>query len=204
MPTVGNTATPAGSWKWTGWNSENNVAQSFTMPETGFITSVSVYVAGHDAGVSIQVGIWNAAGTLLASAPAQTAAIGTHVTGGQAWYTGILSTVVLVTAGDPIYIGWWADPATVGAREREWSYSFTGTSATSTTANSTAIGNLGATTSYAGQGLGAYGTYNLPAYVRRAGAWVITTPRVRRSSAWSATTTPTWVRRAGVWVRVGG
>lgn len=155
MPTFG--SQPAFStWRLTGWNSENNVVCALvSMPVAGTITSLSCYFSGDTGPLGAQMGVWDTAGTLLASTANFSAAAGTQAANGQAWQTQNLSSALHLAAATQVYIGWWRNPA--NGNSCIWSYG-TGNSHTWTTANSTAIGNQGALTAYA-QGVGAYATY---------------------------------------------
>ncbi len=159
MAEVGVHPSSFSSWRWTGWNVENEVANPLvTMPSTGDITSISCYFAGHGDSPTYQLVIWDASGNILAQTATFTASPGSGSTGGQAWQTQSLGTPLHVVGGTQIRIGWWRCPGTgSGTCDTEWSYTGSGTHDTVTNTS----GSPGAFTgsgSNSGQ-VGAYGTY---------------------------------------------
>lgn len=157
MAEIGVHPTSWSSWRWTGWNTENMVANPLvTMPEDGDITSISCYFAGHGDSPTYKLAIWNSSGTLLVASAQGTASPGSGTTSGQGWLT--QSVTLHVTSGTQLRIGWWRCPGTgAGTCDTEWSLTSSGTHDTVTDTS----GNVGSFTgsgSNSGQ-VGAYATY---------------------------------------------
>ena len=107
MPTVGRTSTSG----FTNWNSNtgsnNQVASKLTMPETGLIKTLHVYVSGNGSTITGQLVLWDSAGHILGQTGNITFSSGGTGLGGQALQSADLLTPVVVSSGATIYIGFW-------------------------------------------------------------------------------------------------
>lgn len=152
MATVGSAPSSWTSFRFTGWNTENNVAQHFTMPETGDTSAIDCFMSGYGAPVNAQLAVWNDAGTLLVASSLFSAA----ATAQGAWQH-VSVPSVRIAGGTGIWIGWWRDPA--NGLNCVWSYAAGGPYITGTTANSTGVGALPLPGTSYGFAIGAFLTY---------------------------------------------
>lgn len=159
MAEVGVHPTSWSSFRWTGWNVENEVANPLvTMPATGDITSISCYFSGHSDSPTYRLVIWDSSGNILAQTTTFTASAGSGATAGQAWQTQSLGSPLHVVSGTQIRIGWWRCPGTgAGTCDTEWSFTGSGTHDTKTD-TSGSPGSFTGPGSNSGQ-VGAYATY---------------------------------------------
>lgn len=121
MPTVGNTNLPNGSWWFYGSGNSNMLAIKLTMPETGLITSITGYFAGHGQTINPRMVIWDTSGNVLAQSGQLTVGSGGASIDSQGWQTGSVSLVL--TGGTQFYIGFWRP----SNQSQEWTENNSGT-----------------------------------------------------------------------------
>lgn len=107
MPTVGRTTT-TGNNQWnSNTGSNNQIGSKFTMPETGLIQALHVYVSGNGGTITGQLVLWDSSGNILGQTGNITFSSGTTGINGQAMQSASLLTSVHVASGAIIYIGFW-------------------------------------------------------------------------------------------------
>lgn len=186
MPTVGRTTTTGNTIYQDNIGSNNQYALKVTMPESGLIKTLHVYVSGSGATISGQLVLWNSAGAVVGQSGAITFSAGTTGVNHQAWQVADLTTPYQAANAEVLYIGFWRDQT----KHALFSYISSGgvivPSTGSTQANvaspstlaigSTMTGQLSAYADYVkgGLGLASGGTFNKYALKRwnsTAGAW---------------------------------
>lgn len=150
---------PFSSWEWTGINYENQIASDLiTMPESGVIQRVGVYVGGRGGAISGYVCVWDASGNLIRQV-AVTFPAGSDATGGQSW-TEVAIDPITAQAGFQYRVGWWRDPSGSAV----WSYGGSGSHWHLTaTSGPTSFGG----TQDSGGRIGAYLVYTAGSGVKR-------------------------------------
>lgn len=156
MSTYGWPSPNFSSWRFTGWNNDNNVsAAPTTMPEDGTVTSIVFFCAGRLNAITAQGCLWNSGGGLIGAGSAISVPQGSESAGSQSWNSSPCN--IAMTRGQVFTMGWWRNPAqNVG--DCVWSYASGGTEWNGTTANSTTAGSFGLDTSYNDQ-IGVYIVY---------------------------------------------
>ena len=202
MATLGKTATPNTGTHGFNTGTAKAIAMLFTMPVTGYITSVTFWAATITPNTDNIWGvIWDSSGNVLAHGS------GVPTSGGSAsgvgatqFYTDTLMTPLLVTAGTQIYIGWQPNSS---SHSVAWAYNGTDHSpnAEQNSASGTPTGAsfAGHTTSTPNGAVAAYATYT-PAQIRRwhSGAWVAASVKRWHSGAWVSAVPNRW--HSGAWV----
>lgn len=136
MPLLGQSSTPSFGFDFSGLNTDNEIAFGpVVMPEAGSLNSISVYMGGHTAAVTVQGCVWSSTGALLVAATGQSVAKGSGVAGGQVWTT--FAAALVLTAGEILYIGWFRTES----GDAEWSVLGSGTFKRATTATAAAMAN---------------------------------------------------------------
>lgn len=114
MPWVSSGYGAQTNWHWTGLNTYNLGGSPITMPATGAITKVKMYTGGRGGTVSMRLMLWDHNAKFLRNTAQFTAAKGTDKIGGQFWYEKNLSSPVVRSSGQVVYVGHWRDPAKAG------------------------------------------------------------------------------------------
>jgi hypothetical protein len=196
VPTHGSTSEPDYGAEWWGGGVNNQHAQKFTMPETGYITRVGGWLRGKDESCSFRFCVWASDGNLLAQSSLLTASGASFGINQSSNYEGNLTTKVKVNDGASIYVGF--------SRNPNGQMQF-GTNSSGTHYDDYQSGTWpgDATWTSHSRDLGAYFDYitQSETYVRRAGAWVQNQEvYTRRAGAWVGQGAEVYVRRGGVWV----
>lgn len=128
------------SWRYTGWNSDNNVSTGpTTMPEDGTVTQIVYYCAGRLGPINTQGCLWYDTGGLIAAGSVIAAPGGSLSTNGQTWNSSACN--VFMGRGQVFTMGWWRNPA--NGSDCVWSYAGGGTEWEGTTPNSAGAGVFG-------------------------------------------------------------
>jgi IPT/TIG domain-containing protein len=147
MATVGNTGTPNQTFAFYGFNGSNLLAIKITMPQSGLITAVTCYMAGHGQTINPRMCVWNASGTLVAESNALTVGAGSGSTGGQSFHTGTLTSSYVAHSGEVLYIGFWR-PAN---QSDEWTEQNGGTEYQKTDSSNSTVPNVPSWNTTSGQ-----------------------------------------------------
>ena len=107
MPTVGRTDTTTNDTWQSNTGSNNQYGYKVTMPESGLIQTLHVYVSGNGATLSGQLVLWNSSGAVVGSTGSMTISSGGTGVNGQAWQSGNLTTPYQAANGEVLYIGFW-------------------------------------------------------------------------------------------------
>jgi len=115
MATVGYTGGSGwDAWFASGVNSNNELwaVGNMTMPETGYVTKLWVYVAGDGATSTARIFLADGSGNFLEVSGSFSLASGSASLGGQAWHSYTLSgSGRLMNKGDQVLVGVWTDPS---------------------------------------------------------------------------------------------
>lgn len=201
MATIGNTATPSGSFNDYLGGLANTMAIQVTMPTAGVITNVTAYVGGHGAAITGRVVIWDSSGNVLAQSGDLTFPQGSGGIGGQGWVTGTVGGAngYSATTNQVLRLGWWVHEN----EQWEWTEDTLASGEYQATDNSNTAPVTPTTFTNTNGKPGIYATYSTGLlYVRRGGAWTVCPPlQVRRTGVWTGVT-GTFVRRSGAWTQV--
>lgn len=108
MPTVGRTTTTGNTNSQSNTGSNNQYGTQITMPETGLIKTLHVYVSGNGGTITGALVLWDyPSGNVLAQTASITFSSGSTAVNGQAWQVADLITPYLATSGKNMYIGFW-------------------------------------------------------------------------------------------------
>lgn len=157
MPTVGRSATDNTNFN-TNQGSQNQIGSKFTMPETGLIKTLHVFVAGTGGTITGQLVLWNSSGAILGQTGNITFASGSSSLNGQSFQVADLQTPVLVSSGSVIYIGFWRNPSSSASYSWKNSGGIISPSPSAGTANVASPGTLAIGSTATGQ-LSAYADY---------------------------------------------
>lgn len=202
MATLGKTTTPTTGTHGFITNTAKAVAMLFTMPTTGFITSVTFWAATTTPNTDNIWGvIWDSSGNVLGHGSGVSTSGGTSSgVGATQWYTDTLTTPLLVAAGTQIFIGWQPNSSTNSV---SWAYNGSDHSpdarwngASGTPSGASFSGNTAQSPAGA---VAAYATYT-PAQMKRwhSGAWVAASVKRWHSGAWVSAVPYRW--HSGAWV----
>lgn len=117
MPNAGRTTTTGNTTSVTNSGTNNQYGFAISMPASGLVTFLNVYMAGSGGTCRTVLCLWNSSGVLLAQTAQFTANAGSGGVNGQAWQRAALVTPVSIAAGT-YYVGFWRN----GADAAEWSY----------------------------------------------------------------------------------
>lgn len=174
MSTIGITSEPTYGQRWTGANTDTQVAYKVTMPTDGTITAVGVWMAGYVSSVTAYCCVWNSSGTLVAQSASFTATGRSFGLGQSDLYYKTLTSPYAASSGQVLYIGFSRNPA----GSAQWGYNSTGTHY-----DHSNTGSYPANASFALSGygsIGAYATYsansppNPPTWVSPANGAILT------------------------------
>jgi hypothetical protein len=199
MTTFGNNA--KGPDEWGAGVNYNEGGSPFTVPATGTITRLGLWLAPNTASspteyLPTRLCIWNASGVLLGKTATFNVTVPDHYVAAN--YAADLTAGVAVTAGQTVYLGYWcqvlSDGCLLNPRCQDSGTFYLKKAGNSAPGNLTLSGSVPNT-------IQAY-AYLTPATaivkIRRGGVWVNADVKVRRSGAW-VTPTEVRVRRAGGW-----
>ena len=117
MPNAGRTTTSGNTTVVQNSGSNNQYGFAITMPATGLVQWLDVYMAGSGGTCRTILCLWNSSGTLLAQTAQFTASAGSGGVNGQAFQRAALTSPLVINAGT-YYVGFWRN----GADGAEWSY----------------------------------------------------------------------------------
>lgn len=173
MPTVGRTVT-TGNNQWNqNTGSQNQIGSQFSMPETGLIQTLHVYVSGNGGTITGQLVLWDSSGNILGQTGNITFSSGSTGINGQALQSADLLTPVVVSSGATIYIGFWRASASTANYSWINSGGIISPNPSASTANVASPGTLaigstgtGQLTAYADYVKGGLGYYSGTAWVK--------------------------------------
>lgn len=117
MPNAGRTTTSGNNTVVQNTGSNNQYGHAITMPETGLIQFLDVYMAGTGGSITTVLCLWDSSGVLLAQSASFSAGAGSGAVNGQAFQRQALTSPYLASAGT-YYVGFWRN----SAQTAEWSY----------------------------------------------------------------------------------
>src|SRR6185312_14585365 len=117
MPNAGRTTTSGNTTVVQNSGSNNQYGYAISMPATGLVQFLDVYMAGSGGTCRTRLCLWNSSGTLLASTAQFTAGAGSGGVNGQSFQRRALSSSVVISPGT-YYVGFWRN----GSDTAEWSY----------------------------------------------------------------------------------
>jgi hypothetical protein len=97
--------------------SNNQYGCAFSMPATGLIQFLDVYMACSGSTMNARLCLWDSSGNLLATSAVFTCPAGSGGVNGQSWQRVALSSPYLASAGT-YYVGFWRETG----KTAEWSY----------------------------------------------------------------------------------
>jgi hypothetical protein len=158
MPNAGRTTTSGNNFWVTNTGSNNQYGHAITMPESGLIQYLDVYMAGSGGAITAVLCLWDSSGALLAQSASFSCAGGAGGINGQAFQRQPLVSAYHAVAAT-YYVGFWRN----GAQTAEFSYISSGgtihpSAPSGGIANVGSPGNLSFSNSTTGQ-LSAYVEY---------------------------------------------
>ena len=117
MPNAGRTTTSGNTTVVQNSGSNNQYGFAITMPATGLVQWLDVYMAGSGGTCRTILCLWNSSGVLLAQTAQFTASAGSGGVNGQAFQRAALTSPLVINAGT-YYVGFWRN----SADSAEWSY----------------------------------------------------------------------------------
>jgi hypothetical protein len=156
MTNAGRTTTSGNDTWVVNQGSNNQYGYRISMPETGIVTFLDVYMAGSGGTCRTRLCLWDSSGNLLAQSNQFTAGAGSGGVNGQSFRRQAVITPVLITAGN-YYVGFWRN----GSDSAEWSYN-AGSGTIHPSAPSGGVSNVGSPGSLS---LGSTTTGQMSAYL---------------------------------------
>jgi hypothetical protein len=117
MPNAGRTTTSGNDTSVINTGSNNQYGYAISMPVTGLVQYLDVYMAGSGGTCRTVLCLWNSSGTLLAQTAQFTASAGSGGVNGQSMHRAAVITPIVISAGT-YYVGFWRN----GSDSAEWSY----------------------------------------------------------------------------------